>query len=373
MEEKIEETKNETKEKIDTIDWEIHEEEIVKGLVKEIKEGLLSDRGEQKMHQPCKEETTYANMTKKYLPETVHSIILTSEDKNDTAEDLIQKANKILDPKTGNIKIDKIRKIKDQKIIIGCKQENEINKIKEKLEEGKGITIEKIENKNPLIVIKDVQYKLQDEELTQLIINQNKEYFKKEEDKEMRIKFKKIAINQERCHAVIQVKPEVWGAMTRAGRVSKTNRRSSSVRNAWALVMARNFARKVRADAATVGNRISGQTARKEKQADHHGAATPRTLEWKVKSIMPLARSVGYERSGSTWPALPRLMPKTKIHKTENIYIQAQIKNKTKHTTTQNKHNKKQRYKNEIHAYRHNEYTNMGMEQIKHKNTNTLK
>ncbi|CAG9783594.1 unnamed protein product [Diatraea saccharalis] len=193
---------------------------INEDLLNEMK-GKIGDREEQTAHQNnnIMNGTTYANITKRHIPETIHSIVLQSENKNDTAEDLIQKTNKILDPKTGDIKIDKIRKIKDQKIIIGCKQEKEINKIKEKLENSKGISVEKIENKNPLILIKEVQYRMQDEELIQLIINQNKEYFKKEEDKEIKIKFKKKAINQERSHAVMQVKPDVWRAMTEAGRV----------------------------------------------------------------------------------------------------------------------------------------------------------
>ncbi|CAG9793098.1 unnamed protein product [Diatraea saccharalis] len=224
LEKTIQGAKKETMEKIDSIDWETHEEEIVKGLTKEMGEisTVLGEKvresiEEVKNRQEITPKDTYANIAKTNIPRTMHSIILESENKNDTAEELIQKTKAILKPTLEEIKIDKIRKVKDQRVLIGCAKEKEIEKIKDKLQKEQGIKIEKVKNKNPLVIIKDVPFQIKEEELLQLIQNQNKELFNKEEEKEVKVKFRRKAINQERCHAIIQVKPAVWRAMTGKG------------------------------------------------------------------------------------------------------------------------------------------------------------
>ncbi|CAG9790289.1 unnamed protein product [Diatraea saccharalis] len=212
---------DETKAKIGTIEeklnWEVQKEEITNKVSTIIEEKMNKSTVKLENDQEMVQINTYASATRKYIPQTTHSIIIESEDINDTADEVIQKAKNILDPKAEGIKIDKIRKVRDQKIILGCKKEKDIEEIKRKLEKGKGIKIEKIENKNPLAIIKEVPYKITEEELVQSIINQNKELINNEEEKIIKIKFRKKAIDEQRCHVVIQIRPTLWKAMTGRG------------------------------------------------------------------------------------------------------------------------------------------------------------
>ncbi|CAG9790255.1 unnamed protein product [Diatraea saccharalis] len=166
---------------------------------------------------------TYADMTRKnkiMIPTTTHSVLVSSEELMDISEDVIRKTEEILKPRNGEVKIDRIRKVKDQKILIGCSSKEEIKKIEEKLKKGKNIIVEAVRNKNPLITIKDVKFKMKDEDILDALIRQNNEIFKQDQEKEdIKIKFRRKARNPERCHLILQVKPEIWNKLTTQGRI----------------------------------------------------------------------------------------------------------------------------------------------------------
>lgn len=71
--------------------------------------------------------------------------------------------------------VDRIRQAKDRKIIIGCSSAEEINKIKEKLnQQHKHLSVEEIKNKEPLVVFKDAMSYNTNEDIIKAIKTQNK-------------------------------------------------------------------------------------------------------------------------------------------------------------------------------------------------------
>ncbi|XP_045539737.1 uncharacterized protein LOC123722314 [Papilio machaon] len=96
-----------------------------------------------------------------------------------------------------------------------------LNKL-EKLENGisKQIETYDIQNKNPLVVIRDVLNYNTDEEILAALQKQNKDIFNNytETDK-MEILYKKKAKNPQTNHVVIRVPPQVWKSMMEAGKV----------------------------------------------------------------------------------------------------------------------------------------------------------
>ncbi|CAG9782426.1 unnamed protein product [Diatraea saccharalis] len=167
-------------------------------------------------------KTTYAEVLrerKTRVPKTLHSIIISSDNYMDTAEDVLNKAKERIEAKKEGLRIDRIRKCKDARIIIGCETTEQINKIEDKIKHSKGLKVEKITNKDPLVIIKDIFNGIEDEEMLKAVKDQNSSIFQglNEEETKMRIKFKKSARNRNTTHVALQIKPVLWQRMTGAG------------------------------------------------------------------------------------------------------------------------------------------------------------
>lgn len=54
------------------------------------------------------------------------------------------------------LKVDQIRKAKDRKIIVGCKNREDKERIKNKIRNSGNMEVEDIQNKDPLVVLRDV-------------------------------------------------------------------------------------------------------------------------------------------------------------------------------------------------------------------------
>ncbi|CAG9793608.1 unnamed protein product [Diatraea saccharalis] len=164
---------------------------------------------------------TYAETTKgkhHRKPKTMHSLLIASKNKNDMAQDIIDKAKEILKPDKNGIQIERIRKVKDQRIIVSCIEEQETERIKERIEVSEELEAERVKNKDPLIIIKEVKYKLTDEEIKKAIRNQNPDiYATEQEDDNFRIKYRRKTRNTEKCHIIAQLKPEYWKRITEKG------------------------------------------------------------------------------------------------------------------------------------------------------------
>lgn len=145
--------------------------------------------------------------------EAVHSVVVTSTNEQDTGEEVMERVRQAVNAKEGWIKVERARKAKDRKVVMGCGSEEDRRKIKERLETvGVNLVVEEVKNRDPLLVLKGVLVRHSDEEVMKALKNQNREIFHDLEEQEDRtkIKFRKKARNPHTCDIVLTVPPRVW-------------------------------------------------------------------------------------------------------------------------------------------------------------------
>lgn len=172
------------------------------------------------------EKTTYAdvvtNKQSNALPErnALHSIIVTSEEETDTGEEVLSKVREAIDAKEGWVKVTRVRKAKDRKIIMSCDSKEEREKVKDRLKNaGKRLIIEEVQNKDPLIILKDVLVSNTDEDILKAMKNQNRAIFHGLDEKDVRIavKYRRKARNPHTGHIIISTSPKIWRRVLDAG------------------------------------------------------------------------------------------------------------------------------------------------------------
>lgn len=165
------------------------------------------------------ERMTYADIAatrqEKGPPErnTLHSIVITSEQETDSGEVVLNRVREAMDAKEGWVQVTRVRKARDRKIVMSCATKDERNKIKDKLEKaGKHLVVEEVKNRDPLVILKDVLLINSDEDILRAIRNQNRAVFRGLDDEENRleIKYKRRARNPHTCHVVASVSPKIW-------------------------------------------------------------------------------------------------------------------------------------------------------------------
>lgn len=147
------------------------------------------------------------------LKKALHSIIVSSPDEMNTGDDIMTKLSRRANEDEGWIKVGKVRKAKDRKVIIGYNTEEERRKAKERIQETeKELIIEEVKNKDPLLVAYGVLKIHKDEEVLKAIRTNNKEIFRdlNKTDDRMEVKYKKRARNPHTHHVVLKVSPVIW-------------------------------------------------------------------------------------------------------------------------------------------------------------------
>ncbi|CAD0196855.1 unnamed protein product [Chrysodeixis includens] len=150
---------------------------------------------------------------------TTHSVVVTSQDEMETGEEVLEKIRTAVNAKEEGIRIDKIRKGKDRKIIIGCETKEEIGKVRERLEKsGANLMVEEVSNKDPLVVLMEVLKVNTNDDVLKGLRNQNGHLLKglKEGDDRVVVKYRKKARNLLTEHVVLKVSPEIWRRLTQA-------------------------------------------------------------------------------------------------------------------------------------------------------------
>lgn len=169
---------------------------------------------------------SYLNAVEKYtgrptIPrKTLYSLIVSSKIETDTGHDLINKITDEVKTKGKEIKIDKVRKAKDRKVILSCSTKEERQKLKEKIEEAKDkFSIEEIKNKNPLVMLRFLTSTINDESIIKEIEERNKDIFKEinKEETKIEIAYKKKTTNNMKIHVILRVSPILWKRMTEKG------------------------------------------------------------------------------------------------------------------------------------------------------------
>lgn len=153
---------------------------------------------------------------------SVHSVIISSTNQNDTSSAVIEKIRTAVDAKSSGIRVERLRKAKDQKVIIGCHSKAELHRVTERIRTADNkLEVEEVKNKHPLVIIKDILSVHNDEDIYEALKNQNKHLLGdvRREDMEMHIRYRRKTRNPHLAHVILQVSPAVWQRLTAAGRV----------------------------------------------------------------------------------------------------------------------------------------------------------
>lgn len=148
----------------------------------------------------------------------LHSVVITAKDETETGEEVLGRIREAVKAKEGGIQVERIRKAKDRKVIVGCRTEEERRKIKERLSKATELNVEDIKNKDPLVILKDILQYNSDEDVMISLRNQNKLLYKdiRTEDDRAQIVYKKRTRNPHTCHIVMRVSPILWQRMIQA-------------------------------------------------------------------------------------------------------------------------------------------------------------
>ncbi|XP_072946174.1 uncharacterized protein [Epargyreus clarus] len=215
------EIENEKAESLNKLSREIKEHTR---LLQENRTEMERLREEMKKYQegkPSYAVATKANSEKSTLKQsTLHSIIVTSKDETETGDQVLDKVRKAVEAKEGWVQVDRIRKAKDRRIIMGCKTKEEREKVVQRLKEkGETLIVEEIKNGDPLLLLRDVLNYNTDEDLKNALRRQNGHLFKDLDEAEVRVepRFRKKTRNPHTSHVVIRVSPKIWQRALDAG------------------------------------------------------------------------------------------------------------------------------------------------------------
>lgn len=172
------------------------------------------------------DKITYANATARTMHKgalergALHSLVVTSEVEADTGEVVLDKVREAIDAKEGWVKVTRVRRARDRKIVMSCHTKEEREKVKDRLvKAGKQLIVEDVQNKDPLIILKDVLLINSDEDVLKAMRNQNRAVFHDLDERENRIsiKYRQKARNPHTGHIVMSASPVIWRRVIDAG------------------------------------------------------------------------------------------------------------------------------------------------------------
>lgn len=152
----------------------------------------------------------------------MHSVVVTSCDDQETGEQVLERVKSAINAKEEGVRIDRVRQARDRKVIVGCRNAEEIRKVKEKIRETGGkLSAEDIKNKDPLVIFYGVLKSLSDEDIVKGLKNQNKNLFGGAAggDANIEVRYRRRTRNPHIEHVVARVSPPVWQRMMEAGAV----------------------------------------------------------------------------------------------------------------------------------------------------------
>ncbi|KAL0858962.1 hypothetical protein ABMA27_010822 [Loxostege sticticalis] len=176
--------------------------------------------------QKLREKMTYASVAaaapRTQTPEhaALHSVVITSSNEMETGEQIIDRVRGVVRAREEGFQIDRIRKGKDRKIILGCRTRAEMDRVREKLgKEGQNLRVEDIPNKDPLVVLRDLLSYNENEDVLRGLRSQNRALFEgvSVEDDRIEVKYRKKTRNPLTSHVVLKVSPVLWTRLTGAG------------------------------------------------------------------------------------------------------------------------------------------------------------
>ncbi|GBP79435.1 hypothetical protein EVAR_48898_1 [Eumeta japonica] len=144
-------------------------------------------------------------------PQPNHTLIVSSKDKTHTGEHVLQIIREAIDTKKSGAKVERVRKARNQKVILKCSTKEDMEAIQNKMRSRKEIKVEAAKAANPLLIMKGVMAYHKDADIIENVLAQNKHLVKDINLKEVtiRVRYRKRARNQLQCHPVLELSPSV--------------------------------------------------------------------------------------------------------------------------------------------------------------------
>ncbi|CAH2208350.1 jg5084, partial [Pararge aegeria aegeria] len=123
--------------------------------------------------------------------------------------------------KTTGIRVDRLRKAREGKVVLGCQSKDELAKVAEKLRTGNPtLLMEEKDNRDPLVIMLNVLNINTDEDILGALKRQNSGVLGviPEGDYRACVKFRRKARNQHENHVILQVSPPVWQRLVSVGK-----------------------------------------------------------------------------------------------------------------------------------------------------------
>lgn len=201
---------------------EIHAKYLLENTTKMQELQIQLEQQREAVERASTAPVTYAEVasTKTQSRSTLHSVVITSADDTETGDEVLNKVRQAVDAKEGWVKVERVRKAKDRKVVMGFGTVEEREKVRKRLAtKNANLIVEDVKNKDPLLVLRNVLAINTDEDILKALRNQNKGVFRDldvEEDR-ISVKYRRRARNPHVANVVISTSPKMWQRATEAG------------------------------------------------------------------------------------------------------------------------------------------------------------
>lgn len=150
-----------------------------------------------------------------------HSIIVSSDVEKDTSDEVLGKVRSALDARASGLQIQRVRKARNQKVVLSCNSREDMEIMAEKISSDRSLKVEEAKNKDPLVIIKDLLSYNTDDDIVASLKSQNPGLLGNVADDHFRatVRYRRRARNPLANHVVLQVSPVLWQKLTSAKHV----------------------------------------------------------------------------------------------------------------------------------------------------------
>ncbi|CAH2106563.1 unnamed protein product [Euphydryas editha] len=155
-------------------------------------------------------------------PAALHLVVVTSRDEEEMEDQVLGRMTKTFDAKEGWMKVERVWKARDRKVIMGFETAEEGIKATDKLVKGgTGLVVEEVKNRDPILFLRGALSVNTDEDKVKALRNQNRDLFGglSSGDDRITVKYRKRARNPHVAHVVIGTSPILWSRITALGSV----------------------------------------------------------------------------------------------------------------------------------------------------------
>lgn len=158
---------------------------------------------------------------KRRIANIKHSVIVSSGDTSHTSGDVVGRIRQALDAKKSGFKLDRVRKVKDQRVVLSCSSKEELERTAAQLRADGQLRVESARHRNPLVIVRDLLAYNTDEDIKAALKTQNARLLEglSPEESAVVIKYRRRARNPLENHVILQVSPKMWERLTAAGRL----------------------------------------------------------------------------------------------------------------------------------------------------------